>query len=339
MKVGRRLAVKVLNATKFVARQAGRRRRRRASTTSTEPLDLDLLAALAELVDDGDRGVRGVRLRAGARAHRVVLLAVLRRLPRAREGPRLRRRRRCGDALGARRRSLVALVGAAATLRAVPPLRDRGGVAAGCTTTSIHSARVADPRRARRSPGPSTASSTRRARCSARSGARSPQPSGRCAPRSRVVTVTGTRQVLDAIDVGARATSPTPASSSSSSCARATTRSSVVLAEAPDRSPDGRDAVARDERLEERRDPPRRRRASAASTRGRTRAGPTGARRSRQAAVAGRGTRRRTPGRPRRARACPSSRAARGTAATASEPVQRRRRLVDVARLRRAMPS
>ena len=57
-----------------------------------------------------DRRVRRVRLRARARTHRAVLLVVLRRLRRAREGPRVRRRRATRRrALGRGRRCAIAL--------------------------------------------------------------------------------------------------------------------------------------------------------------------------------------------------------------------------------------
>ena len=68
----------------------GRRARR-------HPLDRAMIARLAAVVDGRHAELRGLRLRARARAHRELLLVVLRLLPRARQGPALRpatRRRR-----------------------------------------------------------------------------------------------------------------------------------------------------------------------------------------------------------------------------------------------------
>ena len=91
MKIGRKLATKLLNVTKFVL---GIRRARRRTPAITEPLDRAMLARLADVVDEATTGVRGARLRPGPRAHRGVLLVVLRRLRRAGQGPGLRRTRR-----------------------------------------------------------------------------------------------------------------------------------------------------------------------------------------------------------------------------------------------------
>ena len=128
MKIGRRLAIKVLNASKFalgfgdVAGEPALTARRRI------PLDLSMLAGLADVVDKATAALRGVRLHPRARGHRDVLLDVLRRLPRARQGPRLRRpgRRRRPRAPGPR--CALALDDAAAPARPVPPVRDRGGL-------------------------------------------------------------------------------------------------------------------------------------------------------------------------------------------------------------------
>ena len=106
MKVGRKLAIKILNVVEVRAWTSPAT----SATTSrpvTQPLDRSLLAALA---DDGRRSdgrVRRLRLRPCARTHRAVLLVVLRRLRRAREGPRptaarattrrARRQRRCAS--------------------------------------------------------------------------------------------------------------------------------------------------------------------------------------------------------------------------------------------------
>ena len=189
MKVGRKLAIKVLNASKFVlgvsgdaaedvrevddrarpfaARRARRARRRR------------------------DRRVRRVRLRALARTHGAVLLVVLRRLRRAREEPRVRRRRRRRRALG-RGHAAHRALDAAAPVRAGAAVRQRRGVV-------VVARRIDPPRRVagRRADAPAPTapirSSTGRGR-RARRGAqgrsrrrrsRSPRPSRACASSTR----------------------------------------------------------------------------------------------------------------------------------------------------------
>ena len=111
-------------------------RRPTPTTAVTDPLDLSMLAKLDAVIAEATDGVRGVRLRPRPRAHRGVLLVVLRRLRRARQGPRLRLagrrggRRRPGSRC-ARRSARVATA-----VRTDPPVRRRGGRGVGGTTAA-----------------------------------------------------------------------------------------------------------------------------------------------------------------------------------------------------------
>ena len=100
MKIGRKLAMKVLNVSKFVL--GGEQ----PDGAVTEPLDRGMLQNLAALVDEATAELEQLRIRAGARQDRIVLLGLLRQLRRGGEvahvrrlrsgAPRHRRPRRCG---------------------------------------------------------------------------------------------------------------------------------------------------------------------------------------------------------------------------------------------------
>ena len=89
MRVGRRLAIKLLNASKFVLStlEPGRSRRRMHGV----PVDRGLLTMLARLVRESTDGPRGLQLRPRARAHRSAVLVLLRQLSRAGEVAPVRR--------------------------------------------------------------------------------------------------------------------------------------------------------------------------------------------------------------------------------------------------------
>jgi valyl-tRNA synthetase len=88
MKIGRRLAIKILNASKFVLSMG----LSDDPNLVTAPLDLSMLARLRSTwSQQANRCVRGLQLRPRPRTGRDVLLELHRRLRRTREGTRLRR--------------------------------------------------------------------------------------------------------------------------------------------------------------------------------------------------------------------------------------------------------
>ena len=155
MKIGRKLAMKVLNVSKFVL--AGEQ----PAGAVTEPLDRGMLQNLAALVDEVDRGARALRVRQGARQDRNVLLGLLRQLHRGREVAPLRRLRRGRRRVGIDRDAARA-VGAAAPARALPVVRDRGSVVVDQQRFDP-SRHVADARRADRGVGLGRVREARRA--------------------------------------------------------------------------------------------------------------------------------------------------------------------------------
>ena len=135
----------------------------------------------ADDLRDGDGGVRGVRLHDRPRGHRAVLLGVLRRLPRAGEGARVRRVRP-GLRLRARGAGVLAAHRAAAA-RAVPAVRHRGGlvlVAGGFDPPGRRGRLLTTASRSTPTPPCSTPSPPPWSA----SAARSPRRRSRCAPRS-----------------------------------------------------------------------------------------------------------------------------------------------------------
>ena len=85
MKVGRRLAIKMLNASKFVLGTAGAVPADPALVT--RPLDQAMLGELGRVVAECTTAFDGYDYAALARTHRTILLELLRRLRRARQGP------------------------------------------------------------------------------------------------------------------------------------------------------------------------------------------------------------------------------------------------------------
>ena len=169
MKVGRRLATKLLNVTKFVLGLRGRGRR---DGTVTDPVDLAMMARARRDGVRGDGSVRRLRLRPRAGTHRGVLLVVLRRPRRAGQGPGVRQPRRRSGGVGAGRardRRSTPCCGCSLRRCHSPPRRRGAGRTTAACTSSAGRGLPRSPTRA--------STSTPSARCSHGCGGRRRRPS------------------------------------------------------------------------------------------------------------------------------------------------------------------
>ncbi len=121
MKIGRRLAMKLLNAAKFALTGGP------ATGEVTEPIDRGMLTELAALVEEAGQSLEEYRVHARARSHGGVFLELLRQLPRARQVAAIWRSRSAGSGVSESRDAGGALYSVAA-LRALPAVCDRRGL-------------------------------------------------------------------------------------------------------------------------------------------------------------------------------------------------------------------
>ena len=117
MKVGRRLAIKVLNASKFILAKA------EPLGPVTAAVDRAMLRNLARSRPGSDAGARRIRIRPRDRSRRAGVLGLLRRLSRVRQGAAIRRPGTGGRRVGQQRADCGAVCVPAA-VRAVSAVRD-----------------------------------------------------------------------------------------------------------------------------------------------------------------------------------------------------------------------
>ena len=193
MKIGRRLAIKLLNASKFALGLGSAT----AAAASPTPLDRSMLAGLAALVDEATAAFDRYDYARALERTEALLLVLLRRLPRAGQEPGLRRRARAPSRPRPRSapRSRRCSSCSRRSCPTSPKRSGRGGRRAASTAR-----RGPTPRRC----GPPPPTATRPCsrwppRSSARSAGPSPRPSARCGPRSAKVVVTDTAERLAAL--------------------------------------------------------------------------------------------------------------------------------------------